>query len=36
MMERTENLKTQIGSKRVVFSIDVEGGHVSFKAKGDK
>ena len=36
MMERTENLKGQIGSKGVVFSIDVEGGHVSFKAKGDK
>jgi hypothetical protein len=36
MMERTENLKDQIGSKRVVFSIDVEGGHVSFKAKGDR
>lgn len=36
MMERTENLKTQIGSKGVVFSIEVEGGHVSFKAKGDR
>jgi hypothetical protein len=36
MMERTENLKSQIGSKRVVFSIDVESGHVSFKAKADK
>ena len=36
MMERTENLKAQIGSKGVVFSIDVEGGHVSFKAKGDR
>jgi hypothetical protein len=36
MMERTENLKGQIGSKGVVFSIDVEGGHVSFKAKGER
>ena len=36
MMERTENLKSQIGTKGVVFSIDVEGGHVSFKAKGDR
>jgi hypothetical protein len=36
MMERTENLKSQIGTKGVVFSIDVEGGHVSFKAKGER
>lgn len=36
IMERTENLKEQIGSDRVVFSVDVEGGHVSFKAKVDK
>jgi len=36
IMERTENLKEQIGSDRVIFSVDVEGGHVSFKAKADK
>jgi hypothetical protein len=36
IMERTENLKSQIGSERVIFSVDVEGGHVSFKAKADK
>src|SRR5437762_8793247 len=36
IMERTENLKERIGSDRVVFSVDVEGGHVSFKAKADK
>ena len=36
IMERTDNLKAQIGSDRVVFSVDVEGGHVSFKAKADK
>ena len=36
IMERTENLKTQIGSDRVTFSVDVEGGHVTFKAKADK
>lgn len=36
MMERTETLKEKIGSERVVFSVYVEGGHVSFKAKADK
>ena len=36
ILERTETLKEQIGSDRVVFSVDVEGGHVSFKAKADK
>jgi hypothetical protein len=36
IIERTENVKVQIGSDRVVFSVDVEGGHVSFKAKADK
>ena len=36
IMERTENLKEQIGSDRVVFSVEVEGGHVSFKAKPDR
>jgi hypothetical protein len=36
MMERTENMKAQLGTRGVIFSIDVEGGHVSFKAKGDR
>ena len=36
IMERTENLKVQIGSDRVTFSVDVEGGHVTFKAKAEK
>jgi len=34
--ERTEALKEQVGCERVLFSVDVEGGHVSFKAKADK
>jgi hypothetical protein len=36
IMERTEAMKEKIGTERVVFSVDVEGGHVSFKAKPDK
>jgi hypothetical protein len=36
IVERTDNLKEQIGSDRVTFSVEVEGGHVSFKAKADK
>jgi hypothetical protein len=36
VLERTENLKEKIGVDRVVFSVDVEDGHVSFKAKADK
>ncbi len=36
IMERTETLKQKIGSDRVVFSVNIEGGHVSFKAKADK
>jgi hypothetical protein len=36
IMERTETMKEKIGSDRVVFSVEVEGGHVSFKAKPDK
>jgi len=36
IMERTENLKGQIGSDRVVFSVEVDDGHVSFKAKADR
>lgn len=29
-------LKQRLGCERVSFSIDVEGGHVSFKARGEK
>lgn len=36
IMERTETMKEKIGSERVIFSVDVDGGHVSFKAKADK
>jgi hypothetical protein len=36
IMERTETMKEKIGSARVVFSVDVDGGHVSFKAKADR
>jgi hypothetical protein len=36
IMERTENLKAKIGSDRVTFLVDVEGGHVTFKAKAEK
>jgi hypothetical protein len=36
IMERTEAMKGKIGTERVIFSVDVEGGHVSFKAKADK
>ena len=36
IMERTETLKQKVGSDRVLFSVDIEGGHVSFKAKADK
>ena len=36
VMERTEALKQQSGSERVTFSVDVDGGHVSFKAKVQK
>ena len=36
IMERTEAMKEKIGTDRVVFSVDVEAGHVSFKAKADK
>ena len=32
---KTDNLKERLGCDRVRFSIDVEGGHVSFKAKGE-
>src|SRR5204863_6124599 len=36
IMERTEALKENVGADRVVFSVDVQDGHVSFKAKVDK
>lgn len=36
ILERTETMKQKNGSERMVFSVDVEGGHVSFKAKADK
>ena len=35
VVERTETLKEKVGSDRMVFSVDVEGGHVSFKAKAE-
>ena len=35
VVERTQAMKEKIGNDRVVFSVDVEGGHVSFKAKGE-
>lgn len=35
VMERTEALKEKIGSDRMIFSVDVDGGHVSFKAKAE-
>ena len=36
VMERTEALKEKTGSDRVTFSVDVDKGHVSFKAKVQK
>lgn len=36
VMERTEAMKEKVGSDRVVFSVDVQDGHVSFKAKVDR
>ena len=35
IVEKTEALKEKIGSDRMVFSVDVDGGHVSFKAKAE-
>jgi hypothetical protein len=35
IVERTEALKGKIGTERMVFSVDVDGGHVSFKAKAE-
>ena len=34
--EKTSTLKERLGSERVVFSVDVEDGHVTFKATGDR
>jgi len=36
VMERTDALKQKTGSDRVTFSVDVDKGHVSFKAKVPK
>jgi hypothetical protein len=36
VMERTEALKEKTGSERVSFSVKVDNGHVSFKAKVEK
>jgi hypothetical protein len=36
VMERTEAMKAKLGSDRVTFSVDVDNGHVSFKARVDK
>ncbi len=33
---KADGLKERLGCERVHFSVEVEGGHVSFKAKGDK
>src|SRR5580765_8469307 len=33
---QADGLKERLGCSRVSFSIDVEGGHVSFKARGEK
>jgi len=33
---QSDGLKQRLGCQRVSFSIDVEGGHVSFKARGEK
>jgi hypothetical protein len=33
---QADGLKERLGCNRVSFSIDVEGGHVSFKAKAER
>ena len=33
---KADNLKDRLGCDRVQFSVEVNGGHVTFKAKGDK
>jgi len=35
VVERTEALKEKVGTDRMTFSVEVEGGHVSFKAKAE-
>jgi len=35
-MERTQALKEKTGSESVKFSVNVDNGHVSFKAKIEK
>jgi len=35
IVERTQALKEKVGTERMVFSVDVDGGHVSFKAKSE-
>ena len=32
---QADNLKERLGCKQISFTIDVEGGHVSFKARGE-
>ena len=36
IMEHADGLKEKVGTARLLFSVDVENGHVSFKAKADK
>ena len=33
---KAERLKERLGCERVSFSVDVEGGHVSFKARAER
>lgn len=33
---KAESLKEKLGCERVLFSVDVEGGHVSFKARPER
>jgi len=35
VVERTEAMKEKMGTDRVVFSVEVDSGHVSFKAKAE-
>jgi len=35
VLERTEAMKEKMGKDRVRFSVAIEGGHVSFKAKAE-
>lgn len=36
IVEKTDAMKGKIGTDRVLFSVAVDGGHVSFKARPDK